>query len=84
MKVGDRLKCKRKSHGLVLDKEYSIIGIVDNTTIQVKLDNDLKNNILTRTAFFDITKMRQRDAYIWDYFFTPQEIRKFKLEKLYR
>ena len=75
LKVGDKLLCK-KSYKLVNNfykckkerNKYYTITCIDVERIYFEED-----------FFFNIS---QSIWYIWDYFYTPQELRKLKLERL--
>ena len=73
LKIGDRLLCKRDTDylGKVKDKYYTITDIADNKVYFSDIGN-------IKVYFFD----DDDDFYIWKYFYTPQEVRKLKLEKL--
>ena len=83
LKVGDKLLCKKSDSlrckrgksdkvylGKVKDKYYIITDIVNN---RIYFDDDYYYLNSLSTNWF---------KYIWDYFYTPQELRKMKLEKL--
>jgi hypothetical protein len=68
--------CKRSLkngiNNLVIGKKYKLLDIQDNdTTILIDSYN--------RYIFFSNHK---GEKYIWDYFYTPEEIRKMKLKSI--
>ena len=71
MKVGDTLICKKKLEYFIdiftPNEFYSITDIRMN-------DRYIINNII----FYEYGKV----GYIWDYFYTKEELRKLKLESL--
>ena len=76
LKVGDRLLCKKNTtnnnkynkYELFLKNEYYIITIIDNVYVYV---------------CHDWYKLDQNSIwYLWDFFYTPQEVRKLKLKQL--
>ena len=76
MKAGDKLLCKKEKHvykNFVIDKYYTITDIYDECAY---FDYDWYSFSLDKTL--DKTSFN----YVWDYFYTPQEVRKMKLKKL--
>ena len=80
MKAGDKLICKTNHYypALELGKEY-VIDSIDNgddyygPKIHIIDDN-------SRTRIFKDNK--NSVSHIWDFFFTTQELREFKLNKI--
>ena len=73
LKVGDKLLCKNViSIKLKIGKYYTIL----------KIDNN--NNIIHFDNYYFYTNPRAYEYYnyIWEYFYTPQEVRKLKLKQL--
>ena len=75
LKIGDKLLCK-KTGKLYNIKKISYI-IKDEYYIQM-------GDLISKWRFVlnKDNKITFHDLYIWDYFYTPQELRKLKLEKL--
>ena len=77
LKVGDILLCKQ-------DDNCWVIDLLDYQHVYKNRDyiiNDIKNENLSinnLTYFYDKTD----NWYVWDYFYTPQEVRKLKLKQL--
>ena len=78
LKVGDKLLCKKKYTSYMRGKYYYVLKIskgYNNNYVFIYLKND--NNI---KDWFNFTK--KSDYYIWNYFYTPKEIRRMKLKQL--
>jgi hypothetical protein len=81
MKIGDKLICKKSvseiQDRLTLNKNYIIYNIfgdsVDDYIVVVENDNNSKTFFLTDSNSF---------WYIWDYFYTKDELRIKKLKTL--
>jgi hypothetical protein len=81
MKIGDKLICKKSvseiQDRLTLNKNYIIYDIfgdsVDDYIVVVENDNNSKTFFLTDSNSF---------WYIWDYFYTKDELRIKKLKTL--
>ena len=71
IKVGDKLLCKKsyKYNSHIKGKYYTITKIKDN--VYVDLDYDDWFSLYPNNIW-----------YIWNFFYTPQEVRKLKLKKL--
>ena len=73
LKVGDKLLCKQNNIIFIKNNYYFIIEtLVKDNYNYVRMSDCAKNRI---GVWYII-------EFIWDYFCTPQEIRKLKLEKL--
>ena len=70
LKVGDKLLCKININFLKKN-EYYIITNIDDVSDDVYVNNDWY--ILYPNDWY---------YYVWDYFYTPQELRKMKLKQL--
>ena len=68
LKIGDKLYCKKSINSLLFEKKYYKITELNNSIVYV-------NN-----WGFSIDK--NYGWYLWNYFYTPQEIRKMKLIKI--
>ena len=73
LKIGDRLLCKRDIvvFGKVKDIYYIVTDVFDDI---VYFNNDF--------YFRSDSPYNNCDNWIWKYFYTPQEVRKMKLERL--
>ena len=87
LKVGDRLLCKAtdfsSQHNKLISVYYTITDIVDN---RIYFDDDYCNlvgDVALKTYRRDRYSLNKNDDfYIWEYFYTPQEVRRMKLERL--
>ena len=68
LKVGDKLLCKKLVPLLKEKYKYYIITNINSEMIHFLADYYLNKN---KTVW-----------YLWKYFYTPQELRKMKLERL--
>lgn len=76
IKIGDKLLCKRNCNYLNtyyfdIDKYYLISGIVKENNITYWIIED-----------FVFSSRKKENFYLLDYFYTKQEVRGLKLEKL--
>ena len=73
LKVGDKLLCKNGSQKLniKINEYFTISGIKQVRIIWLIWTNDDNLFSLNKGAY-----------YLWDYFYTPQEVRKMKLKQL--
>ena len=79
LKIGDKLLCKKnyiifRKEKLyfyeILNVEYEIINII------------CEKQSIYNSWYFSLDPNDKLWDYIWDYFYTPQEVRKMKLKKL--
>ena len=77
LKAGDRLLCKKSvlsgtfTNNKYYNKYYIVTDVFDDI---VYFNNDF--------YFRSDSPNNCNNWYIWDYFYTPQEVRKLKLERL--
>ena len=79
LKAGDKLLCKKTTNYESMDKKYNInkernkyytiTGVKDNYIVYFGVD------------YYSLN-LNNSNYYIWNYFYTPQEIRKMKLKQL--
>ena len=69
LRVGDRLLCKKTTNYDADNKYYIITRILGDI---VYFNND----------YYHYNYNDKFGYYIWDHFYTPQEVRKMKLERL--
>ena len=69
MRVGDRLLCKKSRFLNIIKNEYYTITNISNVYIYFSYD-------------WYILYPNDWYYYVWDYFYTPQEMRKMKLKQL--
>lgn len=88
MKVGDKLLCKKSEimnpwnsievpdikSEITKDKYYTISKIGEK---HIMILTDICHNAFSTSIYSSVSPW-----YLYDYFYTPQEIRKIKLEKL--
>jgi len=75
--VGDRLLCKEEIDKIFIkDKYYYVDDIKNFSTDYSEYFYDLRSEFNTILPFFS-------ESYLHQYFYTKQEERKIKLEKLY-
>ena len=79
LKVGDKLLCKKKDRHCHCGKYYYISKINDSGLYTIVMST-IKNYIVVEKDCYSLKK--ESTYYILDYFYTPQEIRKMKLERL--
>ena len=83
LKAGDRLLCK-KTDGFnfnlyyIIKDKYYIVNNFCNNNGQICGENN-KLWLFTNDIKYDYHYI----WYIWEYFYTPSEVRKMKLEKLF-
>lgn len=79
MKIGDKLLCKRNLDTYITKGKIYEIKEIYTKYISIK-DNDVlrKYSNVLLVLYFD----KDFGTYIWDYFYTIEEIRMFKLESL--
>ena len=81
MKVGDKLLCKK-------DKIFiDVIIFINDNYYTITIIDKTDNSILIGDIWFYLFKKYNPNGkynywFIWDYFYTPQELRKLKLKKL--
>ena len=78
MKVGDKYLCKKSqsfNYYTIIENNYYTIDYLDNIWISVCIDGERG---ITFTLYSDFGY----GSYFYNYFYTKQEERKFKLEKL--
>ena len=86
MKIGDILICKKPFR--TVNGVYNSIGDIFNVAAIVSVNKGgnlvfVKEHYGTNSwDFYDYLTTSHTD-YLWDHFYTPQEIRKMKLEKIY-
>ena len=81
LKVGDKLLCKKTyEHNRFEGKYYTITGI-DNECVYFVyfVDNGCWPHSLSDVGY---SLNSNGNWYIWNYFYTPQEMRKLKLKQL--
>ena len=80
LKVGDRLLCK-KTDEEIKKNEYYFITLISytNNYYTIKIIDKTDNSVLIENYWFS---NKCSFYYIWNYFYTPQEVRKMKLERL--
>ena len=74
MRAGDRLLCKKTTSYNIMPNKYK-----NNVYIITKITDD-DMSIYFNKDWFSLNK--ESGYYIWDYFYTAQEVRKMKLERL--
>ena len=84
LKVGDKLLCKKTTSRY----NYKYLNTIIIDTASLKEAGRYYNifNIINNTIFFDdgdyYYLYPKSLFYVWNYFYTPQELRKMKLERL--
>ena len=79
LKVGDKLLCKNTKN-IIKKNKYYIIFNIDNTYSHQWLLLQYKN-VSGRYDWYS-SNPKNHSWYIWDYFYTTQEVRKLKLKQL--
>ena len=80
LKVGDELLCKKVFDFFKISTDFLV-----NNYYTIKIIDKTDNSILIEKIWFSLNKTSKNSLYrvcIWDHFYTPQELRKLKLEKL--